>query len=414
VSARARCGLAALWLLGAAGFAGAQQASPPAVTVTFYGTIVANAGASSAQFAVPDIPLWALVGPLTPPPIGGQPPGVAVDAESGSFELTARQSRFGARVAVPAGKTRWTAGGQVEVDFLGARPAAGQGTVFNQLRLRIAIMTLRHESGWSLGAGQDWVLFAPVNPASLAHFAIPLAASGGNPWMRLPQVRVERAVVTGDTTVLVQGALLRPVGGGDLPLAGTLADSPSLAGERSGQPFYQARLAVSRRPQAGGTIGVSAHYGREDAETNTVSSWGVALDGTWRVHPRLTASGELWTGANLDTFQAGIAQGLALRDGRFHAIDARGGWLQLAATLPHDWTVSGGFAQDDPSDDDLTAAVTRARNRVLFLGTTYKPHPNVTIALQHNYFDTVYRSGPGAATREANGHHLNLAFAFAF
>src|SRR5262249_24727854 len=154
--------------------------------------------------------------------------------------------------------------------------ASGQGTVFNQPRIRLAYLTLEHPSGLKLVAGQDWMIFAPLNPTSFAHFAIPQAASAGNPWMRLPQVRVDKTFKYSEgTSLLVQGGVLRPASGVDTPAAGSLADLPSLAGERSGHPFYQARIAITTPLVASKslTLGVSGHYGRIDTGPNTVDSW---------------------------------------------------------------------------------------------------------------------------------------------
>ena len=41
----------------------------------------------------------------------------------------------------------------------------------------------------ALEVGQDWSIFAPLNPASLAMVAE--FNGSGNPWIRLPQIRVE-------------------------------------------------------------------------------------------------------------------------------------------------------------------------------------------------------------------------------
>ena len=353
--------------------AAAQPAADDATrpTITVYGSVVANTSAATTQLFIPDIPLWAMAGTarLQPPPIGGQPVPEALDAsEVGDFHMTARQTRLGVRIAFSPGGSSWTPSAQVEVDFFGARPNAGHGNVFNQPRLRLALITLRHTSGWSIVAGQDWAIFAPLSPASFSHFAVPLGAGGGNPWMRLPQLRAERTVALGDTTrLLVQAGVLRPLGGGDAPAAGSLADLPSLSGERSGQPFYESRVAVMGarhgRPQA---IGASVHYGRERVEPDTLNTWGIALDMNAVLHPNATLSGELWTGSNLDTFQAGIIQGVSIAGSRIVPVDARGGWVQLALMPAPLWTIHAGAGVDAPDTEGLSAAVTRTRNLVLW------------------------------------------------
>src|SRR5881394_1506809 len=103
----------------------AQTAAPAAdaVKVTIYGTIVATASVGDHQFDIPDIPVWALQDTqrLTPPSIGSQQPAGFDAANVTVFEMTARQSRVGFKVDVPKGNSRWTPGGQMEIDFFGER-----------------------------------------------------------------------------------------------------------------------------------------------------------------------------------------------------------------------------------------------------------------------------------------------------
>src|SRR5262249_22762465 len=145
------------------------------------------------------------------------------------------------------------------------------------------------------------------------------------------------------TSLLVQGGVLRPASGVDTPAAGSLADLPSLAGERSGHPFYQARIAITTPLVASKSppLGVSGHYGRIDTGPNTVDSWGEAIDYVVPLHAKVALSGELWVGSNLAPFQAGIAQGVALvNNNHFNKIGAGGGWTQLAITPTTKWSVN--------------------------------------------------------------------------
>jgi hypothetical protein len=354
--------------------------------------------------------------PLTPPAIGGQAAAGFLAGDATVFEATARQTRVGLRVEVPAGTSRWTPTGQIEIDFFGARPASGHGSVFNQPRIRLALVSLAHASGWTLVAGQDWAIFAPANPTSFAHYAVPMAASGGNPWMRLPQFRLQKTSRMGGTkALLLQVAALRPTGGGDSPAAGSLADPVALSGERSGVPFVQARAAFSGvsqgRPNA---VGVSAHYGRERAEPQTLPTWGIAVDGAAALGRKAALTGEWWQGENLDTFQAGINQGIAQRAAAFQGIKAAGGWAQLSFFATSSVTINGGYGVDDPDDEALTAIVTRARNQVGWASVMIKPHANVTVAFEYNRFDTTYRTSASSPERKGTGNHGNVAVVLAF
>ena len=405
-------------LLSAAPAFGQAAADDTKPTFTIYGTIVANGSATGSQLFIADIPSWAVADDqrLTPPAIGGQQPGSFEAGDMTIFEATARQTRLGLRVAVPAGKSSWTPSGQVEIDFFGARTASSQGTVFNQPRIRLALVTLKHTSGWSFVAGQDWALFAPANPTSFAHYAVPLGASGGNPWMRLPQFRVEKnSKLSGSKGVLVQAGVMRPVSGGDSPGAGSLADPVELSGERSGVPFVEGRVALTGTSHGRAqSIGISGHFGKEKAEPDTLDTWGVALDGAVALGSRVGLSGEAWQGENLDTFQAGVSQGVSLRDGHFSSVAAQGGWVQASVTLSSTATINAGTGIDDPDDDALNGTLTRAKNQVSWINLMVKPHPNVTVAFEYNHFDTTYRASAGAAARAGTAHYGNVAVVLAF
>jgi hypothetical protein len=409
---RRLCAAAMLAVWTAPTLAAAQGAGGDKPTFTLYGTIVANGSWADTQLFVGDVPMWALPDTqrVVPESIGSLQPNAVPAGEVTDFQITARQTQLGLRVEMPAGSSSWTPSGVVEFDFFGDRPAVGHGTVFSQPRLRLAYVRLAHSSGWAVVAGQDWAVFAPQNPSSFAHMAMPLAAAAGNPWMRLPQFRVEKRTGGTGRGLLLQAAVLRPVGGGDAPVAGSLADTPSLSGERSGQPFYEARLAYVSGSQ---TLGVSAHFGKEKAEPETLDTTGVAVDGAVRFG-KLGVSGEAWSGSNLDTFQAGILQGVSSQRGTPVAMDTMGGWVQLSAFARPGWTLNGGFGLDDPDDAALTALVTRAKNQLVWVNSQHRLHPNVVLAIEYNRFDTTFRSSPVAVERKGAGNYMNVALALTF
>ena len=70
--------------------------------------------------------------------------------------------------------------GQVEMDFFGGKAALGNGISMDLFRLRLAFGRLDW-TNFALEAGQDWSVFAPLNPTSLASFAIPAMSGSGNP-----------------------------------------------------------------------------------------------------------------------------------------------------------------------------------------------------------------------------------------
>jgi hypothetical protein len=219
----------------------------------------------------------------------------------------------------------------------------------------------------------------------------------------------------GSKTLLLQLAALRPTSGGDSPTAGSLADPVALSGERSGVPFVQGRAAFngvsSGRPSA---IGVSVHYGREKAEPQTLATWGVAVDASVGLGSKAAITGEWWKGENLDTFQAGVNQGVTQQIGTFRSIAATGGWAQVSVFATSSVTLNGGYGLDDPDDAALTPLVTRAKNQVAWANLMVKPHANVTFAFEYNRFDTTFRTSASSPERKGTGNHANVAVVLTF
>ena len=375
-----------------------------------YGTIYFNAFGNSSGTNNADVPLFAGVG-------------------AGNISATARQTRFGVRLDGPTlAGAKLT--GLVESDFFGGFPSIGVGETFGVVRLRLAYARLQWQRT-GLQVGQDWAIFAPNNPVSIASAAIPQLVTAGNLWMRLPQVRIEHQ---GGTEVKwqAQAAVLMP-GTGDFP-AGTT--SPFLlqpgAGARSRLPYFQARFALSQENWLGlknaATLGVSAHYGRAritassgDHESDSV---GAALDWNLPLAPRLSLLGEAFFGRNLAGFQGGIFQGInadfafgnggVLVPGGARPIGSRGGWAQLGFTPPgaDRFTLYAGYGLDDPRDEDLVSIPARdwrVRNQVFTASFQYKLSPQFSWGMEFRRFETLY-----AQSGRHTNNHVNLGVAVSF
>ncbi len=376
----------------------AEDSAPkltPYVAVYFNG--FHNSGGTNNQ----DVPLWAAAG-------------------TGDTGATARQSRFGLRASLPAvfgAKTAAT----IEADFFGGFPAIGTGENFGQVRLRLANMRL----DWTKTAlviGQDWMVFAPVNPSSLACAAIPLFAAAGNPWARLPQVRLEHRFGAG----LVQAALLAPQSG-DFNSA-FLAQPNS--GSLSEVPYVQGRLAWTSKNAFGsgkpGAVGLSGHYGQSQVTptgggtAKDLDSTGGAVDWSWPLGKHVLLSGEGFLGENLAGFQAGVFQGYnpdevaaSAPGGTPESISTKGAWAQLAVTPgASKLTVLVAYGIDDPDDADLVSATSRnwrTRNEVVALALQYRASAQLSFGLEYRFLETRFLQ-PGTQ----KDRHLNLAAVMSF
>src|SRR5581483_7141213 len=289
------------------------------VKLRVYGTVLLNMSFSDTDQVGQDVPLWPFPSSVnvTLPDGTTKPAGQVHDTI-----FTARQSTFG--VVLNDTNTTfagWTPSAQVEFDFFGTRPADAdlpQDRVLNQPRLRLAFFQLQ-KGDFKIVAGQDKIIISPLDPVSLSHVAVPLGYSAGDLFGWLPQVRVDYNHSFGKTGALFQFGVLRPAFGdprlGDQPTSGiTLQQASPGFGERSGQPFYQARVALSHPMQgSAATIGVVGHYGEElvGGTPQNVNSWAVTMDFRIPVLSRLVFRGEAYTGSNLVPFGGGILQGVS-------------------------------------------------------------------------------------------------------
>ncbi|QQS39712.1 MAG: hypothetical protein IPM63_10015 [Acidobacteriota bacterium] len=372
-----------------------------------YGTVYFNAFANTSGTNNTDVPLWATAN------------------EEENLGMSLRQTRFGVRMeGARAGNA--VVKGVVEADFYGGLPAVGVGENFGVVRLRVAKVRFEWEKA-ALSVGQDWIVFAPRNPTSLAAAAIPQFAASGNLWSRLPQVRAERKFAGGK--YLIEGAVLAPTSG-DFPSG---PDSPFLlqpgAASRSLVPSFEGRAAYNGANWLGtgkpGSIAVSAHFGRTKVSGSDLASFGVAADWGFPIVNRVVLSGELFTGENLGGLQGGIFQGYNPDfvepgspegdSGAPRGITTRGGWAQISFTPPvlkDRLSFHGSAGIDDPSDEDLFSASPRnwrTRNLSFAASVIYKPIPKLSIGGEFRRFETTY-----LITGRRTAGHFNLGAAYEF
>jgi hypothetical protein len=287
----------------------------------------------------------------------------------------------------------------------------------NLVRLRLAYgrMDWTH---FSLEAGQDWTIFAPLNPTSLAEFAIPAMSASGNLWIRTPQLRVEWKNHLGRGNILWQGAALDP-DIGDNAAVYAVARQPK-AGELGRLPAVETRFAYSEpvRDQTA-TIGFSAHWNAAK-NTGTVAGipvarnfdvWGVAADFALPVARRIALTGEIFAGHALGIFSGEISQTLApVGEAGDRGIGSRGGWMQLQFNLSKKLQSNTAYGIDSPVLRDLFTG-SRAKNQNYMSNIMYSLSPHVTFALEWRRFLTNYRSQP---LTNNIGDHYNLAVAYTF
>jgi hypothetical protein len=374
--------------------------------VSLYGTLLFNAGYNTAGGNIEDVPLF--LGKQNSDPTGGDK----------NFYGTVRQTRIGLSLN-PVNTLGGKLSGIFEFDMFGGQTALPTGTSMNLFRMRHAYGRLEWNNV-AVEAGQDWGIFAPLNPISFSEYGIPALSASGNSWARMPQLRVEVKNAGNRTNnILWQFAASDP-NMGDYPTTLFSTSRTPLIGERGRMPALQTRLAYSRvHNDRRFTVGLSGHYGRgKNAGTigvlnvqSPVDSWGVALDYSLPLTTRFTIVGEAYEGRALGVYSspAGEAVG-AVGTAGAHGVDSRGGWSQAQWSFAKQWQLNLGYGIDAPNASQLPVG-NRTRNQTYMGNLIYKLTLNVNLALEYRRLLTDYRNQTLANER---GDHIDLAVAYLF
>ena len=367
-----------------------------------YGTVLWNAFDNTSGVNIEDIPLLATKRGTDP---------------YQNFGMTVRQTRLGAKFQGPD-VFGAALSGVVETDFFGGKDALTNGVSMDLLRIRLGYGRLDWRNV-SIEAGQDWSVFSPLNPTSLASFAIPALSTSGNPWIRTPQFRFEwHGDASQPSHVLFQAAALDP-DIGDNPTTVVTSRLPGI-GERGKGPAVESRLALlTKFGDQDASIGLSGHYNRglnvgtinNQTVERGVDSWGVNLDYTLPVHKMVVLTGEAFVGRALGLFSVSSGQ-TVLPPGTVgeHGVAARGGWIQAQINLNSKWQVNADYGIESIDGSNLRTG-DRSKNQTYMANLMYKLSPRITWAWEWRRFLTNYRNQQAV---NSIGDHTNMAIAYTF
>ncbi len=375
------------------------------VPVTLYGTLLFNAGFNTAGINLEDAGSIAAK------------PGSSLIAGDQSFYATPRQTRVGMRLdPIAVGDADLT--GVFEMDAYSADAPFANGANMGLFRLRLAYGRLDWQNV-AIEIGQDWSIFAPLNPSSLAMYGVPELSGAGNPWIRLPQIRLEaKKTLSSSSRLLYQIAASDP-NDGDYP-ATFIGTRPPGAGELGRMPAIESRLAWTlSEGDRDYTLGFSGRYGRgrniapigNNAVIQPVDSWGAAVDYSLPFTRVFNLTGEAYIGRALGIYNVAAAEDIgAVGTLGGHGVLSRGGWLQTQFNLDKQWQLNAGYGIDNPEARDLLIGA-RDRNQNYFGNFIYKWTPNVNLSLEYRRLLTAFRNQPNATAR-ANLFTLSAAYLF--
>jgi hypothetical protein len=386
-----------------------QVTTQSKVPLKIYGSILFNANYVSHGANTIDIPLFP------------QKHGTSSDQDHQNFNTTLRQSRFGLRYdGTIFGDAKLI--GVFEFDLLGGKPAFANGVNFDIFRVRLAYGRVDWEKN-SLEAGQDWAVFSPLNPTSLASYAIPAFSTSGNLWNRMPQIRYEHRSGEKSKFILTT-ALLDPDAGDS---SGNPAARVIGLGERGSLPAFEMRAGFTTPSHGKETsAGVSGHYSRllgvPGNPTGTtvrspIDSYGVSGDANIWLSSGFRVSAEAFHGRALGIFSGDIAQSAVVIAGRARGINSTGGWIELHGEAPSGskgslskLSANFGYGIEDNRDQDLIVGI-RKRNQTYMINGQYKFAPNFTMALEYRRVLTDWFREP-LSNQKLNW--ASLAFLYSF
>lgn len=375
------------------------------IPVTIYGTLLFNAGFDGAALNLND------AGSVV------EKPGSSTTAANQSFFETPRQTRFGIRLN-PTEVAGAQLTGAFEMDAYSAVAPFADGANMGLFRLRLAYGRMDWKNV-ALEIGQDWSIFAPLNPTSLAMYAVAEFNAAGNPWIRLPQVRLEaKQTLNAGNRLLFQIAASDP-DDGDFSETFT-GTRPTGAGELGRMPAIESRLAWSvTHGDRDYTLGFSGRYGRgrnvgtigSATVTQGVDSWGAAVDYSLPFTHIFNLTGEAYIGRALGIYDVALSESVgAVGTPGGHGVLSRGGWVQTQFNLDKHWQLNAGYGIDQPSAYDLPVG-SRYRNENIFANFIYSLTSNVQWSLEYRRLLSYYRDQP-FDTGRADQFTLSAAYLF--
>ena len=311
------------------------------------------------------------------------------------FTIDARRTRLGLDVTGPRIPFFNCAesSGRVEIDF-----HSGLFALENKpgVLLRHAYWQVQNEN-FKILVGQTWDVMSPLWPGVLNYT---VGWDGGNIGYRRTQFRIERYhAVSNRFKWDWQFALAQDI-------TGSLPIDAGSSRESAGWPVLEGRVGCTLGDRCGIapiTLGMSGHVGETGFDFTTNSppggpavlrpaddqrflTWSFNIDARVPITKRFGVAGELFTGANLDSYFGGIGQGVCpcLRV----PIRSRGGWFNVWYDWSPRWHTHAGAGLDDPLDNDLL--FNRTYNHFIFANLVCDVTKNLQTGVEISSWKTLY------------------------
>jgi hypothetical protein len=287
--------------------------------------------------------------------------------------------------------------GRISMDFFGGVTGSAANGPAGTPRLRTAAISAewKHDQ---LEASYDAPFITALSPTSYATVAQPALAWSGNLWSWMPQLAWKHVspLPGKDRQLTFQLGLLDTQ---TLNAGNNLSGRSTGAGEASGQPSYETRLAFGSGDEAHRLeIGIGGMYGRQRYPGDQrIDTWATTAD--WQLPiKRLRISGELYRGQGLGSLGGGAYRDAVTypvpgsTDTYRRALDSQGGWIELSYKLSAVLRANASIGQDSASGSQLRDSVPiaftspayfYARNRSVVGNLVYRPWASILISPEY-------------------------------
>ena len=378
--------------------------------VNIFGKATLDVIYNTARPQAPGVPFY-----LVPPFAGGFP--------QNTIDLNARQSQLGVNFTGPM-IGDFQSGGKISAVFFDNTILADR----NGFLLQQAYGELFNDQ-WRFAAGLQLDVFAPGLPTVLPFSGLGGSGSAGNGIKG--QIRAERFVPVGsDSQLTLQVALSEPQNTYDIPDTALDEDNgwPNVEGRIAfglGKPVPIGIGLLKQRPLEIGVSGVVGQLRRTaippDIPRRVVSDvWGTAVD--FRANlaelfgfnsEAFGFAGEVYTGQALGNYNGGILQ--TLDAVTWKPIRTKGGWIEGFVYWMPNLHSHGGFAVDDPDDNDITAIPNsqfgRTYNSTIWSNLIWDLDKAYRIAFEATYRKTEYKE-PTNLPNKGFGFHTQFQWRF--
>jgi hypothetical protein len=287
---------------------------------------------------------------------------------------------------------------------------------YNYFHLRTAEINLDWPNT-QVTAGLETPFISPLSPTSFATVGEPSLAWAGNLWTWLPQLTVEQRIgmAHGSRAVLGLGVLD--------PESGDITGEVAYGIERENlQPGYEARTAwewgEKARPfelAANGYYTRQLFYGNEKFDF-----WAGTADWRFPIVKPIEVSGEFYRGRGIGDLGGGTFKNIvtAYNDGQAKALDAEGGWAQVAARFRSIAELNAFFGIDSADAGEVregTPVVTTSpylyliRNQSFGGNFILRPRTYLVLSAEYRGLRSWYVYGP---VRAAQSMTLSMGYIF--